>query len=184
MSNLKGSVLIALFTFLLAVLVTLSSQTHIKDVSLFLAIIILLTIIFIGIISDMVGVAATAAEERTFNAKASKKILGARQGLFLVKHADRVSSLMCDIVGDICGTISGAIGLAIVFRVVQYWNSPETFVNLITIGLVAALTVGGKAFFKTFGIKKANDIIFFAGKILAGFEAVWVVIVSKIRGVK
>jgi len=183
MNNLKGSLLIAIFTFLLAILVTLSSQAQIKDVSLGPAIIILLTIVFIGIISDMVGVAATAAEERTFNARASKKVFGAKPGLILVKHADRVSSLMCDIVGDICGTISGAIGLAIVFRIVQHWGGSETLINLITIGLIAALTVGGKAFFKTFGIKNADEIIFFVGKILAGFEVFWLTIVSKIRGV-
>lgn len=172
LENLRGSLLIALFTFLAAILVTLISQSGIRYVSLVPAIIILSIIIFIGIISDMVGVAATAAEEKSFNARAAKKLFGAREGLFLVRHADRVSSLMCDIIGDICGTVSGALGVVIVIRIIDNWGGSETLINLIIIGLVAALTVGGKAFFKTYGIKRADDIIFFAGKLLAGLKLV------------
>lgn len=174
--------MIAVFTFLIAILVTLSSQARINYVSFGPAVSILLGIIFIGIISDMVGVAATVAEEKTFNAMCSRRIFGARQGLFLVKHADRVASLMCDIIGDICGTVSGAIGAVIVLRIVNKWGGSATLVNLIIIGFVAALTVGGKAFFKSFGLKKADQIIFFTGKIIATFVLIKTLIIVKFRG--
>ncbi len=170
MDNLKGSFLIALFTFFIAILVTLSSQTRIEFIALEPSILILLVIILIGIISDMVGVAAAVADEKTFNSMAARKIYGAKMGLFLVKHADRVSSLMCDIIGDICGTVSGATGAVIVLRIVSQWGGSETIVSLIVIGLIAALTVGGKAFFKTYGLRKADQIIFFVGKLLSGFS--------------
>ncbi|WP_041606334.1 hypothetical protein [Halothermothrix orenii] len=182
LKNLRSSITIGLVTFLIAILVTLISQSRIRYISLNTAIIVLLSIIFVGIISDMVGVAATAAEEKNFNARAAKKIPGARQGLYLVQHADRVASFMCDIVGDICGTISGAIGAVIVIKLVDRWNLAETFTNLITIGLIASLTVGGKAFFKWYGIKKADEIIFFVGKILAGLSLVKRRVINKIRG--
>ncbi len=182
MENIKGSLLIAIFTFLIAILVTLSSQTRIQYVSFIPAATILLVIIFTGIISDMVGVAATVANPRTFNARAAKKIFGARNGLFLVKHADRVASLMCDIVGDICGTVSGAIGIVITLRIINSWGGSQFLYNLLMIGFISALTVGGKAYFKTFGMKKADEVIFYVGKILAGFELVGRTIGSKIRG--
>jgi hypothetical protein len=35
------------------------------------------------------------------------------------------------------------------------------------LSLIASLTVGGKSFLKSYGIKKANEIILFVGKILA-----------------
>ena len=182
MENIKGSLLIAIFTFLIAILVTLSSQTRIQYVSFIPAITILLVIIFTGIISDMVGVAATVANPRTFNARAAKKIFGARNGLYLVKHADRVASLMCDIVGDICGTVSGAIGIVITLRIINNWGGSQSLYNLLMIGFISALTVGGKAYFKTFGMKKADEVIFYVGKILAGFEFVGTTIGSKLRG--
>ncbi|MFP4016445.1 MAG: hypothetical protein ACLFUI_05385 [Halanaerobiales bacterium] len=184
MKNLKGSLVIAIFTFLIAILVTLSSQTRIQYVSFIPAVLILLVIIFTGILSDMVGVAATVANPSTFNARAAKKIFGARNGLFLVRHADRVASLMCDIVGDICGTVSGAIGIVIVLRIINNWGGSQSILNLLMIGFISALTVGGKAYFKTYGIRKADEIIFYVGKVLAGFELVGFTIGSRLRGEK
>lgn len=169
MKNLKGSIVIAIITFLIAVMVTLSSQTRIKFVTLPVAITILFFIIFIGIFADMIGVAATVARREALNAKAAKKIFGAKQGLFLVKHGDRVASFMCDIVGDICGTVSGAIGAAVVIRIIQNLGGSITLINLLIIGFISALTVGGKAFFKRYGIKKSNEIILSVGKFIAFF---------------
>ncbi|MFW5981906.1 MAG: hypothetical protein ACOCQO_01715 [Halanaerobiaceae bacterium] len=183
LKNLKGSLIIAIFTFLIAILVTLSSQTTVEYVSFIPAIFILLTVIFVGIVSDMVGVAATVASQETFNAKAAKKVFGANHAIFLLKRADRVASLMCDIVGDICGTVSGAIGIVIVLRIVNNWGGSRTVINLIIIAIISSLTVGGKAYFKTYGIKNADDIIFFVGKILAALQY-GLSFVSSLRGEK
>ncbi len=182
MNNLKSSVFIAFFTFLIAILVTLSSQTRIEYVSLLSAIIILIIIIFIGIISDMIGVAATVARKKSLNARAAKKIFGARQSLYLAQHGDRVASFMCDIVGDICGTVSGAIGAVIVIRIVNNWGGSSTLINLIIIGIISAITVGGKAYLKSYGMKKADEIIFFVGKILGSLGLIKQIMGSKLRG--
>ena len=146
------------------------------------AVIVLLIIIFTGVFSDMIGVAATVAREEPFNAKASKKVFGAKEGLYLAKHGERVASLMCDIVGDICGTISGAIGAVIVLRIVSNFSAPQTLINLVLMGIISALTVGGKAFCKRFAIKKAEEIIFFVGRILASFKLLKNTFKEKIRG--
>jgi len=182
LNNLKSSILIAVFTFFIAFLVTLSSQTRVQYVNLLTAIIILITIVLIGIVFDMIGVAATVAREESFNAMAAKKVFGAKQGLYLVKHGDKVASFMCDIVGDICGTISGAIGAVIVIKIANNWGGSTTLINLIIIGIISAITVGGKAFLKSYGIKKADRIIFLVGKLIAGFGIVKQMMQSKLRG--
>ena len=182
MENFKASFVIALLTFLIAVLVTLISQSRVHGMSLFPAILILLIIIFTGVFSDMIGVAATVAREEPFNAKASKKVFGAKEGLYLAKHGERVASLMCDIVGDICGTISGAIGAVIVLRIITNFSLPQTPINIGLMGIISALTVGGKAFCKRFAIKKAEEIIFFVGKIIASLNIVKKTFKAKIRG--
>ena len=131
------------------------------------AVIILIIIISIGVVSDMIGIAAAAAEEKPFHAKASKKVFGAKKGLYLVKHANRVSNFMCDIVGDICGIISGSLGMVIVIKMANNWQVPDSWIDLFVLSLIASLTVGGKSFLKNYGIKKANEIILLVGKILA-----------------
>ena len=115
----------------------------------------------------MIGIAAAAADEKPFHAKASKKVFGAKKGLFLVKHANRVSNFMCDIIGDICGIISGSLGTIIVIKMVNNWQVPKSWIDLFILSLIASLTVGGKSFLKNYGIKKANEIILLVGKILA-----------------
>jgi len=183
LDNFKASLFIALVTFIIAIVVSFISQSRVHGMSLIPAVIILLIIIFTGVFSDMIGVAATVAREEPFNAKAAKKIFGAKEGLYLAKHGERVASLMCDIVGDICGTISGAIGAVIVLRIVSNFSFPQTPINLVLIGLISALTVGGKAYCKRFAMRKSEEIIFFVGKILAFLKMIKSVFVKKIRGV-
>jgi len=151
----------------LTILVALLSYSWIESISFFPAVVILIIIILIGVVSDMIGIAAAAADEKPFHAKASKKVFGAKKGLFLVKHANRVSNFMCDIIGDICGIISGSLGTIIVIKMVNNWQVPKSWIDLFILSLIASLTVGGKSFLKNYGIKKANEIILLVGKILA-----------------
>lgn len=182
MNNFKNSFFIATITFFIAILVTLSSQSRVEYVSLLPAVLILLVIIFIGIITDMVGVAVTVADPRAINAMAARKVFGARSSLFLLNHADKVANLMCDIIGDICGTVSGAIGTAIGIRLIIGLGGPQPLINMIILGLISALTVGGKAFFKSYAINNADNIILFVGKILDSFKLVGRIIWTRLRG--
>lgn len=173
MDNLKSSIIIAIMTFFIAVSVSSVSQTQVRFVPLPMAVIILLIIIIIGVLSDMVGVAATVVRMEPFNAKAAKKIFGAKSSLYLAKNGDKVASLMCDIVGDICGTISGAISAVIAIDLINFYEFSNFWTNLVIIGIASALTVGGKAFFKYYGMKKSTQIIFLVGKFLAFFYLIY-----------
>ncbi|AZR74879.1 hypothetical protein BBF96_09045 [Anoxybacter fermentans] len=158
-------------TFIIAILVTLFSSGVVEFVSLPGAVIILIIVVTVGIIFDIIGVAATAADQAPLNAKAAKKIFGAKKALFLVKRADEVASFCCDIVGDICGTVGGALTAVIIIRIVDYGlNVNINILRILTLAFIAALTVGGKAYGKRIGIDKANDIIFIIGRIIASVE--------------
>ncbi|MDD2352580.1 MAG: hypothetical protein WCV43_03525 [Candidatus Caldatribacteriota bacterium] len=167
MKNFRESILITFLTFLLTIVTALLSYSWIESISFFPALIILIIIILIGVIGDMIGIAAAAAEEEPFHAKASKKVFGAKKGLLLVKNANRVSNFMCDIIGDICGIISGSLGLVIIIKMATHWQLPNSWIDLLVLSFIASVTVGGKSFLKSYGIKNANEIILFVGKILA-----------------
>ena len=127
---------------------------------------VLLLVVLLGILFDIVGTAVTAAEEAPFHAMASDRVTGARTAMAMVRNADRVASFCNDVVGDICGTVSGAIGSALVIDLVLHYQvfHFEDLISIIVVGLVAALTVGGKAWGKAFAIQQANFIILQVGK--------------------
>lgn len=171
---LRGVMLISGGTFILAIIVSLASEFFLRSVtSLLLAFLILLTIILIGVVFDAIGVAAAAAQEPPFHAKAADRIRGASEAVQLVRRADRVSSFCNDVVGDVCGTISGAIGAMIALRLLYIKPTMgEMAVTVVMTGLIAALTVGGKAAGKTFAINQANDIIFRVGQTISWFKRI------------
>lgn len=167
LKNLKESIIVTVLTFCLTIITALIAYSWIDSISFFLAVIILLIIISIGVIGDMIGFAAAAAEEKSFHSKAAKKVFGAKKGLFLVKNANRVANFMGDIIGDICGILSGSLGTVLVIKIASKWQTPKSWLDLLVLGLIAAITVGGKSFLKSYGLHKANEIILVVGKILA-----------------
>jgi len=168
---LKSSIVIALGTFIVSILIFIASELLLRSVAFLLGLILLVIIIFIGILFDIVGVAAAAAEESALNAKAAKKIPGAREAVYLVKNADKVASFCNDVIGDISGTLSGGIGAALVYQlVISNPDINKLFMSSLMAGIVAALTVGGKALAKSFAIDNSTEIIFWAGKFLRKTE--------------
>ncbi|MBS4025376.1 MAG: hypothetical protein KGZ96_06840 [Clostridia bacterium] len=166
--NIKHAAVVGAATFFSAILIIFGSGIFFNKVtSLFLYFIFLIAIILVGIIFDIIGVAAAAATEPPLCARAAKKQAGALQAINLVRNADRVASFSNDVIGDIAGTVSGAIGASIIFRLVLLEPGLNTFVyGAVMTGAVAALTVSGKAFGKSYAINEANEIIFFVGKLI------------------
>lgn len=136
---------------------------------------VLLTVVLIGIFFDIIGTATTAAKEEPFHAMASDRLPGARAAIDLVRNADRVASFCNDVVGDICGTVSGGISTALVVDLVTNNNlyHLEDLISLFTIGLVAALTVGGKAAGKSLAIRRANNIVFQVARVMEAGEHIF-----------
>ncbi|MFY9272315.1 MAG: hypothetical protein WBJ83_06780 [Thermacetogeniaceae bacterium] len=162
----------ALLTFVLSLLFSYLSDIFLgKITTLILALLLLLIIILIGVLFDMIGFAAAAAEISPLNARAANRVWGARQAVKLVKNADQVSIICNDVMGDICATVGGAIGVSIVFRLLTGGPRLDTTLSTtVMTALVAALTVGGKAIGKGIALKEATEIIFRIGQIIAWFE--------------
>ncbi|MGI6453357.1 MAG: DUF21 domain-containing protein [Syntrophomonadaceae bacterium] len=173
-SNLTAGLVVAFFTFFVALLVGLGSEVLIKTVdNNFVSIILLLLIIFLGIFFDIIGTAATAASMPPFNARAAKKVSGAQQAVKIVQNADRVANFCNDVIGDIAGTLSGAIGAAIVINLADELGVSDLVLSsAVMTGLIASLTVGGKAIGKNVAVKNANCIIFRTAVVMNWWEKI------------
>ncbi|HHX77603.1 MAG TPA: hypothetical protein GX697_04575 [Firmicutes bacterium] len=164
----KWAAIVTLWTFLLAVFFSLFSQYVVTNLhSVVVSFLILLIIIFTGIVFDIIGIAATAADEAPFHAKAAKKVTGAKEAIYFVRNAGIVSNFSNDVIGDICGIISGSVGALIVFHLSRLY--PGFNIALLSILLtagIAALTVGGKALGKSMAISRSTEIILLVSKTL------------------
>lgn len=127
--------------------------------------IILLVVIFIGILFDMIGVAALTSKKENFHAMASKKIKGSKEAINMLNNANMVATICNDVVGDICGIISGGFGAVLAISIAESADISLVISTIIVTALISSLTVGGKAVGKTIAIKKADNIIFRVAKI-------------------
>jgi CBS domain containing-hemolysin-like protein len=162
-----------IWTFFLAILFGLITHYLISEVgSIFISFLILLFVVAVGIIFDLVGTAAAAAKVAPLNAKAARRVYGAKKGVYLVKNADRVANFCNDVIGDISGIVSGTIIAIIVFRLMEIITTDRAdfYLGIILTAVVASITVGGKAWGKTLAIKYSTEIILFAAKIITRLE--------------
>lgn len=175
-SSLKFAVVTGTGAFFTAVFFSFFSEIVLPKLQLLiLSFSFLLLVIIIGIIFDMIGTATTVAGEKPFHAKATKRLSGAAQSILIIRNADKVASFCNDVVGDICGTVSGALGAAIVFQIVasrSQWTTYESVFSMIMTGLVASLTVGGKAAGKRTALGESEKIVYLVGRSLEWFEHV------------
>lgn len=159
-----------ILSFVLSMFMSWSSSVALASVGIAVASVTVLLLVFIGILFDILGVAVTSAEMAPLVAMASRKVKGAKQALWMLKNADRVSSVCNDVVGDICGVVSGSAGATLAIRIVELTQGTTTFaVGIWVSAFIAALTVGGKAFGKRIAIERSRDIILFAGRVAAFF---------------
>ena len=173
--SLRYGISVAVVTFIIAFALSAYSGMLVNKLEVwYLAFFLLALIIFIGIVFDIIGVAVAAADAAPLNARASRKLYGAAQALKLVKKADKVASICNDVVGDISGTLSGSLGAAIAFNLPLAFSASFDWVaTSFMAGIIAALTVGGKAFCKTIAIAKADTIIYTVGKVIAFFKDIF-----------
>ena len=167
--TIRWVVTIFIVTILISAFITFVSD-EIMDISpMWIAFLILLLIVFLGIIFDVVGVAVTSADEKPFHSMAARKVSGAQEAITLLRNAERVSSICNDVVGDICGVVSGSASATIAAQVLMHMSDSPVMIDVIPLvmsALVAGLTVGGKAIGKSVAIKSATDIVTTVGKVL------------------
>lgn len=166
--TIRWVVTISLVTFFVSGVISLISDQIMGISGTVISFVILLTIILLGILSDMVGLAVTSADESPFHSMAARKVYGAQEAIHLLRNAERVSSICNDVIGDICGVVSGAAAATISARLLLNFEFAwPSFVGLIMSACVSSLTVCGKAIAKTFALRSSTSIVHFAGKVIA-----------------
>ena len=114
---------------------------------------------------------ACLGRRKHFTAMAARKVKGSKQGLALIKNADKVSSILNDVIGDVCGILSGAAGASIVMKIAI--DNAGSFMSILIPSLIAAiiagLTISGKAVFKRIAIKHSNTITLSFAKLINFF---------------
>lgn len=160
------AVKITIITFFLAIAISFVSEMTISNTETVVAILLLLFLILLSILCDAIAVATTSCDISPLMAMASRKVPYAKQAIALVKNAEKVSNICADVIGDICGIISGACGAAIVVKIAQ---GNDYIISIVMSSIVAALTVGGKAFMKKFAIKNSRDFVMFTARMISVF---------------
>ena len=162
----KWVITIFVWTFFISSFMQMAQAGMMSKVNLYIAFVILVSIIFIGIIFDIVGVAVTCADEAPFHSMSSRKVRGAKEAIALIRNADKVGNFCNDVIGDIAGIISGSATGAIVLALTMGMSEQVEYLTTILLtGGVAALTVGGKALGKGIAILNCNSIVFTVGKL-------------------
>ena len=98
---------------------------------------------------------------------AANKVEEAKFAIKLVRNAGQVSNFCNDVIGDISGILSGAAGTTIIYKLMNRYSLVDgTMLTIIITSLIAAFTVGGKAFGKSIALFNYERIIYSIAKIL------------------
>jgi len=73
------------------------------------------------------------------------------------------------VIGDICGVVSGSTGAVISIKLMQVFNTKSLLITLIVMGIISALTIGGKAIEKAIAMNKSNEILYRFSYIMSYF---------------
>ena len=169
----KWVVNVFLSTILISALVTLCSNLIFENSGLWIAFLVLLLIVIVGIVFDMIGVAVTAADETPFHSMASRRVPEATEAIRLLRNAAKVGSVCNDVIGDICGVGSGSAAAVISANVIASTGlSWSTGVSVLLSALVAGLTVGGKAAGKSLAIRNSTKIVRLTAKVLYTLKSI------------
>jgi hypothetical protein len=168
----RHAVAIGLWSFLLAGGASLASQAGAGQIDMFAAgLALLLVVISVGVLFDIIGVAATVAQEAPLHAKAAHQVFGATHAVWMVRNAHQVASFCNDMVGDVSGTLSGAIGVTLVLKLLDGPTEGRLVLGTtLMTACIAALVVGGKAYGKVLAIEQGTEIMYRIGQLVACFD--------------
>jgi len=172
-SNVSWIIKVIVASIILSMVFTFISESVLSGAGYITAFILLFVFIFFGVLTDIIGMAVTFADETPFHSMVSHNTVGAAQSIRLIKNAERVSSFCNDVMGDISGIVSGTTGAVICANLVSDFSFHTMVTQLLVTGTVAGLTIGGKAAGKAISMKNSTKIVLAAGKVIAFFERIF-----------
>ena len=169
-TNYKWLIQVVLISVAASIVFTFASAEILGRVGYIVSFAVLAVFIVLGIIFDLIGIAVTVASEAPFHSMAAHRERGATESLRLIKNADKVSSFCNDVVGDVTGIISGTTAALIASRLMRSFSTESILFPLLISGVVAGLTVGGKAVGKSYAINNSTKIVLRIGKLVRFFK--------------
>jgi len=173
--------ILVLTTIILSISMSSVSSVITQNTNIITAVMIVISIIIIGIIFDIIGIAAAVADETPFHAMASSKVKAAKYAIRLVRNSNKVATFCNDVIGDVCSVISGSTSAFIVVKLAVVFKYVDIFIlGVIVSALVAGLTVFGKGLGKSYAISKSNNIVYkvalFEYHILRKFDIIGMIL--------
>lgn len=168
--NFKWISVITVITFFISLFLGYISMVLTEKMPLWIAVIILLGIVFTGIFFDLMGIAVTSAQEKPFHAMAAHRLRGAKESITIIRNAGPVSNFFNDVIGDIAGIISGSAAAAIILKINKTLGIETVFISLLLTAVIAGMTVGGKAYGKEIALRHSGFIVFKMGYIMSLFS--------------
>lgn len=168
----RWPLIVLVTSFCLSMAFGVLSEIALTNASIIISVIVILVFLVIAIVTDMIGVAIAACDEKPFRAMDARKIRGAKEAIMLVKNADRVSSIIADILGDVCSILSGAAGASVTAALINDSMTPMLTVVIASLvsAVIAALIISGKALMKRYSMIHCEKIILILGKLVSLFH--------------
>ena len=151
---------ISILAFCLSLMLALFSELVLNRAHVIVAIILLIVFMLLNVFSDMLGLAITSCQIEELK----KQVKDENQLNFclrLIKSSDKVSSILCDVVGDICGILCGVSGTMIAYVLARSipLSSFNIFIGAFISALIAGLTVLFKAISKNYAVNHSTKIV-------------------------
>ncbi|MCL1945323.1 MAG: hypothetical protein FWF56_05945 [Firmicutes bacterium] len=156
---------IVILSFVLAIVFGVFSELVLDGAGIAISIVVLLIFLFIALLADLIGTAATACDKVSFLAMASRRVKGAKSSIWLIKRQDKVANVCNDIIGDISAIISGAVGAGLSLSLVKNTGMNMLAATVLISALIASITVGGKSMVKTYAIANSHKIMRISGRV-------------------
>ena len=172
-SNRLWIVQIIILSMAMSMTFSIISEAVLDGAGYAMAFSVLAVFIIIGIVFDIIGVAVTSSQEAPFHSIASHGERGAGEAIMLLRNAEKVSSICNDVVGDICGIMSGTTSAVIVVNLASGLGWKEAVLAVLISGMVAGLTIGGKALGKKVAINSNVKIVLAVGKVINWFGGIF-----------
>lgn len=142
------------------------SEFILLDAGIIVSLIIIFFLLIVGIVSDVIGVATAACPIESFMAMKSRGVKGAVGAIYLIRNAEKISSICNDVIGDICGILSGAAGSVIALKFISEStsNSGAILIAASVSALIAGLMIFGKAVCKRYAIDNCAKVVLATSK--------------------
>ena len=137
-----------LISVALSAVLSFFSSTALAGAGIWIAALVLVIFIGLGILFDMVGVAVTAADPRPFHSMAAHKEKGGREAVRLLSK------------------VSGSTAAVIVTQLQRGLNTTSVLISIAVTALISGATIGGKALGKKVAINDSTSVVYRVARVM------------------